>query len=109
MRLTFDFSNFALLGYDTKKAWESLAPYTTYFHIKDAVQAQKRIVPAGEGEGHIAEILGQAYQQGFSGFTSLEPHLVGARRDGGFSGESNFARAHRALINLLQSIKAKYN
>jgi 3-dehydroshikimate dehydratase len=109
LRLTFDFSNFALLGYDTLKAWQSLAPYTSYFHIKDAIHTQKKIVLAGEGEGHIAEILGQAYERGFSGFASLEPHLEEARKDGGFSGESNFARAHRALVSLLQSISAKYN
>jgi sugar phosphate isomerase/epimerase len=109
LRMTFDFANFALLGYDTRKAWQSLAPQVTYFHIKDAISEPRQIVPAGEGQGHLPEILHEAQQHGFSGFLSLEPHLNEARKDGGFSGESNFSRAHRALVKVLKSIGADFN
>ena len=109
LRLTYDFANFVVKGYDTQKAWKILAPYTTYFHIKDAFHNPEKIVPAGEGEGHLKEILGQAEKEGYQGFASLEPHLGEARKDGGFSGESNFERAHKALVGILKNIGAKFN
>jgi len=109
LRMTFDFANFVLQGYDTRKAWQLLHSTTTYFHIKDGTHEPRQILPAGEGEGHLGEILNEAQHNGFSGFLSLEPHLGEARKDGGFSGESNFARAHRALVKVLKAIGAEYN
>ena len=39
-------------------------------------EGKKRIVPAGQGEGHVAEILQELHTGGWEGFLSLEPHLV---------------------------------
>ena len=70
----FDFANFVQVGTDTLKAYSLLEPYIEYFHIKDAVG--KRVVPAGRGNGNVGEILSLAFEKGYNGFLSLEPHLT---------------------------------
>lgn len=71
----FDFANFVEVGQDTGEAFAALKPYIEYVHIKDADKA-KKIVPAGEGEGRVREILRELFAGGYRGFLSLEPHLV---------------------------------
>ena len=56
------------------KAYSLLEPYIEYFHIKDAIA--KEVVPAGKGDGNVGEILSLAFQKGYNGFLSLEPHLT---------------------------------
>jgi predicted dehydrogenase/sugar phosphate isomerase/epimerase len=70
----FDFANFLGCGYDAMAAYELLKPYITYFHIKD--HDGTTTVPAGEGNGRVAEILADFDQSNF-GCTvlSIEPHL----------------------------------
>ena len=34
------------------------------------------VVPAGQGDGKVKEILTVLYDRGFEGFLSLEPHLA---------------------------------
>jgi sugar phosphate isomerase/epimerase len=70
----FDTGNFALGGFDTLKAYESLSQYVKYMHIKDGC-ASGAIVPPGEGEGHIAEILKKHTDKYGPVTISLEPHL----------------------------------
>ena len=70
----FDPANFIQCGVDTLKAWELLAPYTKYLHIKDAA-ANGSVVPAGRGEGHVPEILHAFQAQGGTHLT-IEPHLA---------------------------------
>ena len=75
----FDFANFVEVGQDALEAYRLLKPYIVYIHVKDAAGAvgqPKRIVPAGEGEGHVEEILTSLFAGGWRGFLSLEPHLV---------------------------------
>lgn len=72
----FDFSNFVECGVDTLQAWEKLSPYIAYVHVKDCRIADKLVVPAGEGDGHIREILSELQEKGYEGFLSLEPHLA---------------------------------
>ena len=111
----FDFANFVQAGQDTLEAYEMLKPYITYIHVKDAMKADGRVVPAGMGDGHVAEILDDLKRNHFDGFLSIEPHL--GRFDGfelleknGISLAENtaplegfdaFALAHRALLRLL--------
>lgn len=76
LKAVFDMGNFALAGYDPfPVAYQKLAPYIEYFHIKDATAAGA-IVPPGEGEAKIKEIL-SFYKQsgGKQTFVTLEPHL----------------------------------
>ncbi len=72
----FDFSNFVEVGQDTLEAYKLLKPYIEYVHIKDCLAEEKRVVPAGQGDGHVAEILADLIGGGWSGFLSLEPHLA---------------------------------
>lgn len=75
-RCTFDFANFVQCGQDTLEAYEMLEPYISYVHIKDALFENGSVVPAGEGDGQVAEILGRLEKKGFDGVLSLEPHLA---------------------------------
>ena len=71
LRGVFDPANFIQCGQPTLPAWELLAPYVEYMHIKDAL-ADGSVVPAGCGEGHLPELLEQ-YQ---GKVLTLEPHLA---------------------------------
>ena len=82
-KAVFDFANFVQCGQDTLEAYELLKPYIEYIHIKDALAGSGEVVPAGHGDGHVAEILGKLKESGYSGFLSLEPHL---QNFGGFGG-----------------------
>ena len=76
MKSVLDMGNFAFCQKDPIKGYEYLAPYIEYIHIKDAF-FDTRIVPAGEGDGKVYEIL-SAYDK-FTDkdtFLTLEPHLT---------------------------------
>lgn len=74
LRAVFDPANFVQCGVDTLAAWDMLAPYVHYGHIKDA-DASGHVVPPGYGIGHIAEYLPRFFADGHSVLT-LEPHLM---------------------------------
>jgi len=59
-RAVFDFANFVQAGEDPLANWPLLKPYTVHIHIKDALQGSGKVVPAGEGDGHIAAIIKDA-------------------------------------------------
>ena len=99
-RAAFDFANFVQAGEDPLQNWPPLKPYTVHIHIKDALRSDGKVVPAGQGDGHIAEILKDAYASGYRGFLSLEPHLAAHGQFSGFSGPDLFATAAKALREL---------
>ncbi len=74
IRAVFDPANFVQRGIDPLPAWDALSPYVDYIHIKDAL-ADGGVVPAGEGDGHVAEIIRRYVTQGGQVMT-LEPHLM---------------------------------
>jgi sugar phosphate isomerase/epimerase len=84
-------------GQDTLAAWQMLKPYVAHFHIKDATTDPRRIVPAGEGEGHIPEILADAHAGGIDCALSLEPHLRPEGPYEGMDGPARFKVAADAL------------
>lgn len=96
-RAAFDFANFIQAGDDPSHIWPLLKPYTVHIHVKDALIGSGKVVPAGEGDGHIGEILKDAYAGGYRGFLSLEPHLAAAGQFSGFSGPNLFGVAVEAL------------
>jgi|WetSurMetagenome_2_1015567.scaffolds.fasta_scaffold127449_2 3-dehydroshikimate dehydratase len=100
LRCVFDPANFIQAGDDVLKNWEMLKPYVVHFHIKDCERATKKVVPAGQGDGHILELLQDAKKSGYAGFLSLEPHLRVAGRSGGESGPELFEVATTALRGL---------
>ena len=72
----FDFANFVQVGQETLPAYELLKPYVTYVHVKDAQWGTGTVVPPGQGDGHVGEILADLIGGGWKGFLSLEPHLT---------------------------------
>ncbi len=74
LRAVFDPANFIQCGEDVPAAWEMLAPYVHYGHIKDALP-DGRIVPPGDGVGHIADYIPDFVARGCTVLT-LEPHLA---------------------------------
>ena len=99
-KAAFDFANFVLDGDEPAKNWPLLKPHTIHFHIKDALAKEHKIVAAGEGDGHIGEILKDAYQSGYRGFLTMEPHLAIPGQFSGFTGSDLFKVAVDALRKL---------
>lgn len=114
-RAVFDPANFVQCGQDTWEAYEKLKGHIAYLHIKDALLADGRVVPAGMGDGNVERILQSLLGTGFDGFLSLEPHL------GSFDGlkdlelddkmlnlppggEGTFTLAFQALEGILERI-----
>ena len=114
-RAVFDPANFVQCGQDTWEAFEKLKGHIAYLHIKDALLADGRVVPAGGGDGNVERILRSLLETGYDGFLSLEPHL------GSFDGlkdlelddkmlnlppggEGTFTLAFQALEGILERI-----
>ncbi|REF37975.1 sugar phosphate isomerase/epimerase family protein [Thermasporomyces composti] len=109
LRLVWDAANFVLCDVAPfTDGYASLRPYIEYLQIKDAVAADGRIVPAGEGDGEIPETIRALRDDGFDGFFSMEPHLATAGHAGGFSGPELFAKATRAFTGLLEAEGISY-
>ncbi len=71
----FDPSNFVQCGVDTLKAYDLIGDKVEYFHIKDARFADGSVVPSGEGDGHVPELLKKFAHKYGERVLSLEPHL----------------------------------
>lgn len=75
-RCAFDFANFVQCKEDVLNCYNILKEYIAYFHIKDFSTKTENNILCGTGEGRISDILKLAYADGYSGFLTLEPHLV---------------------------------
>ena len=104
LRSAFDFANFVQAKEMPLDCWPGLKPYTTHIHIKDAMLADGKVVPAGKGDGQLEPILKDAYASGYRGFLSLEPHLKAHGQFSGFSGPDLFKTAVDALRDLCKRI-----
>ncbi len=113
-KAVFDFANFVQCGQDTFEAYEMMKPYVAYIHIKDALRSDASVVPPGEGDGHLEEILGKFKSAGYEGFLSLEPHLsdfagfaaleMNAAQKEKLNGEEAFTLAHDSLMKILERL-----
>lgn len=97
LRNAFDFANFVQTGDRPRDNWPGLKPYTVHIHVKDAVLKDGKVVPAGQGDGDVEEILVDAWRSGYRGFLSLEPHLAAHEQFFGFSGPGLFKVGADAL------------
>ena len=111
LRAVFDPANFVQCNADTLKAWELLAPYIDYLHMKDS-DADKIIVPAGKGIGNIPQIL-ENYAAIGGGIITLEPHLfefvglAGLEREGATSViGNNYSTKREAFDAGVNALKA---
>jgi len=95
----FDPANFVTEGVRAfDDAWRAgLADLTDAFHIKDKVPGAGTCVPAGKGEGQIAEIFADLKVRDWSGYMTLEPHMAAAGQFSGFTGPELFGEAARGL------------
>lgn len=106
LRLTLDAGNFASLGVrPADDAYPLLRPWLAHVQIKDVRREPHAVVPAGQGDGQIPELLGLLLRDGYIGYLSLEPHLAVAGRAGGFSGPELFGQAARALREILARLE----
>ena len=73
----WDAANYVLTGHDPVKGYEACADKIEYIHIKDAlVYSEGTIMPAGEGDGCIKEILLRHHDKTDREiYLTLEPHL----------------------------------
>ena len=112
LRAVYDPANFVQCDADTLKAWELLAPYIDYMHMKDA-DANKIIVPAGKGVANVPKLL-ENYAAIGGGVITLEPHLfefvglAGLEREGATSVIGNNYETKReafdAGVNALKAL-----
>ncbi len=113
LKAVFDPANFIQSGQDIMPAWNMLAPYVEYGHIKDALE-NGRVVPPGDGVGCLREYLPLFAAQGGEVLT-LEPHLgefvglagleqEGARSDVGSLAFKDGRAAFDCAVNCLKQI-----
>ena len=95
-------------GYDPLRGWELTKDRTVHFHIKDWVHGEQHGRVAGEGRGHIAEIMADAVKRGYDGFAVMEPHLLGGGPTGGHTGPELFPKAVTAFKRILDQVGGKY-
>lgn len=100
LRVAWDPANFVQCGVERPfdAGFTRLRPYLEYLQIKDARYGSGEVVPAGEGDGQVPETLAALVADGWSGFVSLEPHLV--PNDEHVRGAREFGRAARALARV---------
>ncbi|TPW74033.1 sugar phosphate isomerase/epimerase family protein [Schumannella soli] len=105
LRLAWDSANFVQVGvaHPHDEGFAQLAPYIDYLQVKDALTATGEVVPAGQGDGQVADTIRALRDRGYTGFASLEPHLAAAHELGGFSGPTAFGEAGRALAKILDA------
>ncbi|GMA65117.1 sugar phosphate isomerase/epimerase [Alicyclobacillus fastidiosus] len=105
LRCAFDPANFVQCGVKPfTQAFPFLEPYCDYIHIKDALFEGNRVVPVGQGDGEVKEVLRAMLEKGYEGFLSIEPHLAQSRTFEGFSGPELFRVATDALKDLLSEL-----
>lgn len=103
LRFAWDPANFVQVGVGKPidRGWAGLKPYIGYVHIKDALLAEGKVTPAGEGDGQVRELLANLKAMGYRGTLALEPHLKIAGHSSGFSGAEGMTIAVNALRKLM--------
>jgi sugar phosphate isomerase/epimerase len=108
LKAAYDPANFVFCGYDPIAGWEVCKEHTAHFHIKDWKCGAEHGSLAGEGDGQIERLMAEAVKRGYSGFATLEPHLLGGGPTGGVTGPELFPKAVAAFKAILDRVKAKY-
>jgi 3-dehydroshikimate dehydratase len=108
LRAVYDPANYVFGGFDPWDGWLQTREFTAHFHIKDWVAGEKQGRVAGEGNGRIEDVLADVVQRGYSGFATLEPHLLGGGPTGGVTGPELFPKAIDALKTILDRLGATY-
>lgn len=118
-RCTYDPANYVQCGCDTAKAFDLLAPYVEYMHIKDARMSDGLVVPPGQGDGQIKTLMEKLSARNYNGFISLEPHLkkfaglealengenLSVNENADFDGATAFKLAHKCLSEIIATVE----
>jgi sugar phosphate isomerase/epimerase len=104
----YDPANYVFCGYDPLDGWQKTKQWTVHFHIKDWVKGEEHGRLAGEGHGRIADIMADAVKRNYTGYATLEPHLLGGGPTGGVTGPELFPRAVAAFRKILDQVGAKH-
>lgn len=104
----YDAANYVFCGYDPWEGWEKTRDRTVHFHIKDWKTGEPHGSIAGEGHGRWPEVLAEAVKRGYTGFATMEPHLLGGGPTGGMTGPDLFPKAVTALKGILDRVGGKY-
>lgn len=107
-RAVYDPANYVVDGFDPIKGWELTKTYTVHFHIKDWIHGEKHGCIAGTGQGQIPHAIRDAVARKYTGFATLEPHLLGGGPTGGVTGPELFPKAVDAFKRILEQAGAKY-
>lgn len=76
IRGIYDPANNIQCGEVPADVFPGLLAHTDYLHVKDALLADGCVVPAGDGDGSIPELLDRFYKPSAGQILSVEPHLV---------------------------------
>lgn len=102
VKAVFDPANFVQFGSAAyPDAFNLLKKHIAYIHIKDALYKDKSVVPAGEGDGRVEDVLRELIKDGYEGFLSIEPHLNNNEPGGG---PKMFTKAADALKRILDRL-----
>lgn len=71
-----DPANYIQCGVQPMKAYDLVDKYIKYLHVKDALFENGQVVPAGCGDGKVAEIIARFAKRDGEKLLSLEPHLT---------------------------------
>ncbi len=75
LKSIYDPANYIEVGEDPEMTLSALAPRADYYHIKDALLETGQIVPAGQGDGRILQLIKSISPEKDVTLT-LEPHLA---------------------------------
>lgn len=110
LRAAFDPANFVQCGErPVTESYAALKDYIDYVHIKDAMLDSGRVVPPGEGDGEVPELIALLRDRGYDGFLSIEHHLRRAGRFEGYSGADLFRTAAHALKGILRTANVAWH
>jgi sugar phosphate isomerase/epimerase len=107
-KAAFDPANFVFCGFDPMRGWEVCKPHTKHFHIKDWIAGEEHGSVAGKGQGQVPAIIADAVKMGYSGFATMEPHLLGGGPTGGVTGPELFPVAVNAFKEIVTAAGGRY-
>jgi 3-dehydroshikimate dehydratase len=105
----YDAANFVFCGYCPWEGWLSSRDRVAHLHIKDWKTGATHGSLAGEGEGRWLEVLKDAVSRGYSGFATLEPHLLGGGPTGGVTGPDLFPKAVESARKIIHEAGGRIN
>lgn len=108
LHAAYDPANFVYCGYDPLDGWRRTKQWTVHFHIKDWKAGEKHGSIPGEGQGQIPTVIADAVAMKYTGYATMEPHLLGGGPTGGVTGPELFPKAIAAFKRILETAGAKY-